>query len=325
MRKILQSVSSFSVAAGIILACSSYLAAQGGSIRGTLILPAGNTLNESTRISLETSRGVKAVIFTDNQGRFQFLGLTPGSYRVVIEGDKLRFETTTASTEVFPNSPAILNIVLRERKNSNESNGKGTAISTVEFDPDIPTGAKKEFERAANASKEGKPDEAIVHLRKAIELYPRYLMAHNDLGAQLLGQGKLEEAAISLRKAVEIGPKAFNPMLNLGIVLVHQQNYSEAAQTLRGALSLEGNSPAARFYLGRALFSLEELEGAAAEFRTAHDLGGANFSLALYYLGHISMKRGERKRALEMFRRYLAETPHPMHAAEVKKLIESLR
>ncbi len=325
MNKTLRCLRYLMATTAFVLVCAASLAAQGGSLRGELVLPSGRALNENTRISLQTSRGVKAIVFTDNQGRFQFLGLTPGQYQLVIEGDKIRFETTSVNVEVFPGAPSLLNVVLKERKSSTESKGGGNSVSASELDPAIPAKAKKEFERATAASNEGKPEEAIEHLRQAIAIYPRYLMAHNDLGAQLLGEGKLDEAATELRRALEIDPKAFNPHLNLGIVLVQQQNFSEAATILQVAVSLNSGAPAARLYNGMALQGLDQLEPAKREFEAAHELGGTTFAVAFFHLGQIFMSNGERQKAVAAFERYLHEDPHGINVPEAKSILATLR
>jgi tetratricopeptide (TPR) repeat protein len=325
MRRILERFGYLLASTGLVMACATSLAAQGGSIRGELFLPAGNTLNESTRISLQTGRGVKAIVFTDNRGRFQFESLTPGSYQVIVEGDKKRFETTTASLEVFPNAPSILNIVLKEIKASNAAKAGGNSVSAAELDPAIPAKAKKEFERASTASNQGKTEEAIAHLRQAIAIYPRYLMAHNDLGAQLLGQRKLDEAAAELHRALEIDPKAFNPNLNLGIVLVQQQKFLEAAPILKAAVSLDSGSPAARLYNGMALQGLNDFAGAEREFKSAYDLGGTAYALALFHLGQIFMDQGERKKAVAALESYLREAPQGANVPQAKALLRTLR
>ncbi|HXM36650.1 MAG TPA: tetratricopeptide repeat protein, partial [Pyrinomonadaceae bacterium] len=246
-------------------------AAQGGSIQGRVALPSGGVLNEATRISLQNSRGVKATVFTDNQGQFSFRSLTPGTYDVVVEADPSRFDVTTVSVEVFPNSPAIIRIVLKEKKWSASKN-TANSVSATELDAAVPAKARKEFERASDAGNEGKTEEAISHLRKAIELYPGYLMARNDLGAQLLAQGKLAEAAEELGRAIKIDSKAFNPKLNLGIVLVQQHKFAEAAAVLRDAIALNSAAPSARLYNGLALEGLNDLEAAEKELKASHDL-----------------------------------------------------
>jgi tetratricopeptide (TPR) repeat protein len=320
MRKILHRLFHGLALAGLMVVWVSSVSAQGGTIRGRLLLPGGYTLNEATRISLETGRGVKAIVFTDNQGQFIFPGLTPGTYQVVIEGDRVRYETTTANVEVFPNSPAFLSIVLREKKGSKTKNGENS-VSVEELDAAVPSKAKKEFERAGVAAADGKTAQAIAHLRQAIAIYPRYLMAHNDLGAQLLGQGKLAEAAEELRRALEIDPKAFNPHLNLGIVLVQQKNFSEAAAILKVTVSLNAGSPAARLYNGLALEALKDLDGAEREFKSAFELGGPAYAVALFHLGQVYISR---EKAVAALKSYLHEASDGPKAKEARGLLSKL-
>src|SRR5207245_4094796 len=174
------------------------------SISGRVTLPDGSYLTESKRITRETSRGVSASVFTDAQGQVQFGELSAGNYQVVIEGDNDRFETTTQKVEVVRGLPVVLTIVLKEKEPSIESKMIAKTVSPGELDPRVPAKARKEFELANKAGKEGKPEEAIAFLRKAIALYPTYLMAHNDLGAQLLELGRLDEAEAELRAALNI-------------------------------------------------------------------------------------------------------------------------
>jgi Flp pilus assembly protein TadD len=309
---------------GLVLVWAVSACAQGGTLRGRLLLPGGYPLNEATRISLETARGVKATIYTDGQGQFSFPGLTPGNYQVIIEGDRIRYETTTANVEVFPNAPTLLNINLREKKGSKAKNAENS-VSVAELDAAVPPKARKEFERASTAAAEGKPVQAIAHLREAIAIYPRYLMARNDLGAQLLGQGKLAEAEEELRRALEIDPKAFNPHLNLGIVLVQQKSFSEAVAILKVAVSLNASSPAARLYNGLALEGIKDLEEAERELKSAYDLGGPAYVTAHFHLGQIYMRRGDRQKAVAAFKSYLQEAPEGPDARQARTLLAKLK
>lgn len=312
------------VLAGILFLLPAAAAAQGGSINGNILLPNGAYLNERARITLQTDRGVRSNVYTDNQGHFQFNGLTPTVYEIVIEADGDRFEIARVRVEVFPNAPSLVSINLKEKKPTGSAN-TAKAISTGELDSAIPGPARKEFERASDASKSGRTADAIAHLRKAVAIYPNYLMAHNDLGAQLLSLGKLDEASDEFRRAIQIDPKAFNPRLNLGIVLVQQHHFAEAAAMLRAALALQPNSPAARLYNGLALEGSDDLNGAEQELKTAHDLGGATYAVALFHLGQVYVNKGERERGRKMFESYLREAPNGSDAAQARKMISVLR
>lgn len=298
--------------------------AQGGSIRGNVLLPNGAFLNERARVVLMADRGVRSNVYTDEQGRFQFSGLTPAIYEIVVEPDGDRFEKARAKIEVFPNSPSILNINLVAKK-STEAKNSTKVVSAGELDTSVPGKAKKEFERASELTSSGQTDEAILHLRKAIEFYPNYLMAHNDLGTQLLGQQKLDEAAAEFRRAIEIDPKAFNPHLNLGIVLVQQKQFGAALTTLTEALKLKSDSAAAILYDGLARQGLKDLEGAERQLLLAHNLGGSQFALALFHLGQIYSDRGDRSRARDAFEEYLREQPNAPESAEARKMLRILR
>ena len=325
MSQTLRYLRTFGFLATIICVSAGWTSAQlanSGSIRGRVVQPNGNSVNEAVLVRLENIRGVKSTSFTDNQGQFNFLALAPGIYYVVVEGDH-RQDGGNVTVEVYPNAPSIVTLILRER--TLEPAKKGSTVSTAELSQNVPSAAQKEFERASNASKQGKIEVAISHYRKAIAIYPEFLMARNDLGAQLMALEKLDEAAEELRIAIEIDPKAFNPRLNLGMVFVKQHNFAEGASELRRALSLDSTSASGHFYLGLALIGMDDSQNAEKEFKTAYNQGGAKYALALYHLGEIYFSRGEREAALRAFEQYLADSPNPANATHVRQMIAMLK
>jgi tetratricopeptide (TPR) repeat protein len=296
-----------------------------GSIHGKVVLPDGSPVNTAVRVSLQNFRGVLADLFTDNQGQFDITKLVPGAYTLQIEADRLRYDVAVRQVQVFRGMPANEVITLRLKLGAKADTPTGETVSVNELGDKVPAKARKEFERASKLAAEGKSAEAIEHLRSAIALYPDFVMAHNDLGAQLLEQGDLDEAAEELHRAIELNPKAFNPFLNLGIVLIRQHKFSEAAETLKTAVSLSSNSPAARLYLGEALLGTNNPDGAEHEFRSAYTLGGPAYALSLFYLGQIYMNKGERINARKAFEAYLHDAPNGTNAAEAHKLINMLQ
>jgi tetratricopeptide (TPR) repeat protein len=296
-----------------------------GSVRGRVLLPNDAPFYETASVRLESLRGVRSTAFTDNQGNFSFRSVPVGIYEVIVEADKNRFEPSSMRVEVFPNSPSVITIVLKSRKEDAELKPAGETVSTGELDPNIPSAAKKEFDLAADAATQKKSEEAVAHLQKAIDIYPQYLKAHNDLGAQLLIQGKLDEACESLARAIQLDPKAFNPHLNLGMVFVQQHKFSEASAELTKALALESNSASARLYYGLALVGLNDVEGAEKELKIAYNVGGTAYALALFHLGQLYMGKGEREAAVKTFETYLAVAPSATNAGEVKKMLALLK
>jgi tetratricopeptide (TPR) repeat protein len=297
-----------------------------GAIRGRVVMPDGSPVTQPIRVTLSVLRGDQSNIYTDSQGLFEINNLAPGSYTLEIEEDRERkFEPTRERVEVFSRSPTLVTLYLKEKTTEVSEKPNSNVVSSAEFDEKVPAGALREFERGTKAGKEGKLDEAVEHLRKAVAIYPDYLKARNDLATYLLAQGKLDEAVEHLRKAIQIDPKAFNPQLNLGIVLVGQHDFSAAASALEKALSLDAASPAAHLYAGLAYVGLGDGEKAERELTAAYKLGGSKYSLAQFHLGHLYMNKGERALALKAFETYLRDTPDAANADEVRRLIGILR
>jgi len=295
-----------------------------GSIRGRVVMPSGAFVTESVRVSLLTLRGTEVTIFSDSQGWFEFPSLVPGNYEVQVESTGTEYEVVNQPVQVYRGAPSIITVSLKP-KSAATRRAAFPSVSVGELGADVPKDARKEFQLASKAARENRSDEAIEHLRKAIGIYPNFVMARSDLGAQLLAQGKLEEAGEELRAAIRIDDKAFNPKLNLGIVLVQQHEFAEAAEILDRALALNSESPAARLYDGLAHMGLGNLDEAEKQFKAAYTVGGSSYSLALFHLGQVYMNKGERGPALQSFERYLHDSPDAANADQVRKLIAMLR
>ena len=295
-----------------------------GSIRGRVLLPNGRPAPENLKVSLLTFRGLQSQGFTDARGGFDFGDLTPGAYELQVETSGVEYQVVSENVRVFRGMPTVVTISLGESVAAG-SVSKAGVVSVSELGSDVPKSARKEFELGNKAVENKKTDEAIGHFRKAIALYPGFVMAHNNLGAQLIGEGKLDEAADELKKAIELDQKAFNPKLNLGIVLVEQERFFEGALILDQAIALRPDSASAQLYLGIARLKLENLEAAETHLKAAYALGGSSYSRALFHLGELYMKRGDREAALKAFKEYLRATPSAPNAAQAQKYIAVLQ
>lgn len=304
---------------------SSALGKGTGRIRGSILLPNGAPITQPVKIILQNDQSSGTAIYTDYQGQFEFKSVTVGNYLLEVEADWQVYEVVTQRVQVLEDMPSVVTITLKEKPSKDAAVSGARTVSVGELDKNVPKEARKEYERALKAVADEKGGEAIAHLQKAVALYPDFMMAHNDLGAQLLEAGRLDEAAVELRAAVRLDPKAFNPHLNLGIVLLKQRQYTEAAQVLDQALTLDAQAPAAHLYAGMAHMMLKDLTRAEKELLTAHETGGAESSLSLFYLGQLYLSKGDRVHALQSFEAYLQEVPNAANAEQVRKQIATLR
>ena len=296
-----------------------------GSIRGRVLMTDGSYVNTNVRVTLQTLRETIAIIYTDSQGQFEFPDLIPGNYQIEIDPtDREHFEPSNEAVQVFRAVPSVVALTLKTREAPKAKTTVGT-VSVSELAREVPAGARKEFQKATQASQKGQVEEAISHLRKAIEISPNFVMAYNDLGAQLLSQGRLDEAAESLQHAVTLDSRAFNPALNYGIVLVHLHRFPEAIESLSRALSLQPNSAAARLYSGLAYQGLGSTNEAAQALKAAYETGGNDYAIALFHLGEIYLNEGDRSLSLQYLEKYLAVVPNAANADQARRMIAMLR
>ena len=287
------------------------------------MLADGTYVSTNVKVTLQTLRDIVATIYTDNQGQFEFSELSPGNYQIEIEPtDRGKFDPSSESVQVFKGMPSMVTLTLKAHE-APKRKVAGT-VSVAELARDVPSKARKEFEKASQASQKGRIDEAIAHLRNAIAISPTFVIAHNDLGVHLLSRGKLEPAAEALQRAVNLDSTAFNPALNYGIVLVHLHRFAEARDSLDKALKLQPNSAAAHLYSGLAFKGLDSVDDAARELKAAYETGGDEFAIALFHLGEIYFNEN-RSLARQYLEHYLSVVPDAANAEQARRMIAILR
>ena len=121
----------------------------------------------------------------------------------------------------------------------------------------------------------GRPDMALEHFKKAVELDPIYADAYFHMGTALAEARRWDDAVTAYKKAISLPtltiPESANQ--NLGLALYHLKRYQEAEQTLRFAISLDPKLQAAYYNLGLVLVAENRKDEAKAAFRQANQLG----------------------------------------------------
>lgn len=295
-----------------------------GNISGRVVLPSGHPINDRVRITLSTMTDPGMLLYTDNTGAFNFSGLRPGTYTVEAIGDGKLYDPVSEQITLLRGMRANLVIRLRE-KSSSSATKPGEVVSLNEVDLNVPAAAKKEYDKGSKFSNEGKAQEAIAAFKKALDIYPNYLIAHNDLGVQYLNLKRPAEAAEQFGDAIEINPKAFNPRLNMGIALVNQKKYNDALDHLTLAVSINSSSPSAHLYFGIAALETDDLATALREIDSSQTLGGPEYCLAHYFRARVALKKGEGGQAIAELNAYLKNAPNGEYAAAARALLEELK
>jgi tetratricopeptide (TPR) repeat protein len=118
------------------------------------------------------------------------------------------------------------------------------------------------YERKENFTK------AREHFQKAIDLKGDFGEAYLALGNSYLAERKFDSPAIeALVKATELLPQNYNAFYNLGVCYANAGKYSEAESAFRKAVSISPNEPVAHYQLGMSLLGQSKNAEAKTQFQ----------------------------------------------------------
>ena len=160
----------------------------------------------------------------------------------------------------------------------------------------------------------GRAEEAEAECRKAIDLWPDLIAAHNNLGYVLLGQARFDDAVAEYRKALALRPNYANAQSGLGSVAQARGRFDEAEAAFRRAVAIQPDYSHAYNNLGVILAARDRLEEAEAEYRKALVLK-PNYVAVRRNLVNNLVLQGRFGDALDAARKWRQEAP-PGEASE---------
>ena len=143
--------------------------------------------------------------------------------------------------------------------------------------------------------------EAEKEFKRSIELKPDYATAHQWYAIHYLtANGRLEEALQEMKKALELEPTSLVMNSFLGATLYYLGHYDEAIDQCRKTLEMDPNFAVAHWHLGLAYEQKQMFDAAIEEFQKSVSLSGGS-PLMIAALGHayaISQKKQEANKIL---------------------------
>jgi tetratricopeptide (TPR) repeat protein len=290
-------------------------------IEGRVSLPSGFAAERNVRITLRNSQMVLSTRYTTKHGEFRFDNLSEGMYYVQAEVDE--FDPAEQKIALGRGITWEVTLQLREKKLPLSFNAS-RVVSVAELRQSVPVAARKEYQLGLKLVAKGDVASAAAHFQNAVSLYPEYLAARNDLGAQFLKLKRVDEAEKAFQIVIEKDPKNFNAKFNLGLVRVEMKDYGAAIGQLNQAIIIDSTRPVARLWLGVALLETGDLPAAESELTKALVMGGAECVAAHYHLARIYLNRGDTVEAIRAVRSYLDEAPKGEYVNDARQLEKQL-
>jgi tetratricopeptide (TPR) repeat protein len=293
-------------------------------IEGRVALPSGFSAERYVKITVRNSVSILYRIYTNKHGEFRFHDLSEGIYYVQAEIEGENFEPAVEKVALGRGIVYELTLHLRDKSGHEIRGPGGRVVSTAELRQAVPVSAKKQYELALKRVSKNDFVQAAAYFEEALAIYPDYLAARNDLGAQCLKLKRVDEAERHFRVVLEKDPKNLYATFNLGLVRIERRDYADAISQLGLAIAIDSAWSTAHLWLGFAFLEMGDLPAAERELMKALVMGGADCVAAHYHLARAYVMRGDTQEASRAIRAYLEEAPRGEYVKEARELAKTL-
>jgi len=160
----------------------------------------------------------------------------------------------------------------------------------------------------ATYREEGRDEEALAELGRALEIYPVHLLSLYLVGLIRQRHGDADGAVATYRRILDIDPRYFAAWVSTSAIEYGRRRYGPALEAADRALAIQPDLPAAKLARGNALRGL----GRHAEARDAYAAAVRDDSVrweALFGLAVSSLDLGDFPLAADTFRRLVDLAP----------------
>jgi Tfp pilus assembly protein PilF len=171
---------------------------------------------------------------------------------------------------------------------------------------------------------QGKTQEAIASIRKALKLDPDNAEAHNYLGLIFLQQSDLKTARKEFKKAVQINPYYSDAHNNLGVAFKESKKYDAALKEFQAALNDRTYKTPEKVHLNMGHVFLAQ--GKYPEAIKAFELALAadpKYLRGMVGLGMALQRSGKDDRARQEFLKVVRLDPNSPEAREARALLDA--
>ncbi len=291
-----------------------------------IVLPNNRSAGPNIGVTLESAHGgMVGQCLTNSSGEARFRGILPGNYVARVSGGNVK-DGASQTIEILPadnyRSEVLrvdfLNFDGKQTVSSTQGSVSAAALN-------VPEAAKKERDKGNEAFSKGDGAKAKEHYLKAIELYPRYASAYNNLGTVYITSADRTHAREAWTKAVEIDPGLDSANVNLARLDFQERDYAGAITPLERALAVKPKNPDVLLLMSEAQLMTSHFAEALTYAHKLLELEHKQYEIAHIVAGRALELQNHPDQARTEYENLLKDAPAAPEAAEAKKSLARLK
>jgi tetratricopeptide (TPR) repeat protein len=251
---------------------------------------------------------------TTTKGRAVFILNELGDY--VITADAVGYRSGQKEISV-PIAVAAEEQIVLQRDTSGEALGLAGR-------PLLAPKAKESMDKAAQALKENKLDQAEKSLDEAAKLAPNHPDVLYLQGVVLLRRNQPEKAQPLLEKAAQVDPKNARVLSALGMAFVNENRFDLAVAPLQQSVQIDPDRWDTHYALAKAFYNQEQFEGALQESQRALGQSHGSEPAIELLMAQAQTAVGKFEDSAETLRTFLRLHPNDKGAATARRWLDRL-
>jgi Tfp pilus assembly protein PilF len=280
-------------------------------------LPDRSTYDNAVVNLSSFTAGMIATQMTVGRGEATFQGLASARYNVEVIAPG--FETVNEAVEIRTNGDhELITVVLKPLP--------GTDISLTRSGPPVlAPGAQKELNKAIEALRANKSDEAKKYLDKAFHSAPANPDVNYFLGMYYVQLKDLAHAEEYWKKAIQIYPLHAYSLSALGSLALQNKQYEEAITYYKRATQASSSSWRYEAQLSQAYLVHKECSEAEKHAKRAVEIGKDRAAAAQFILAKAYICESKRSEAEQALSKFIAESVDPADLTAAHQLLEAVK
>jgi len=286
-----------------------------------VVLPNDRPLDSQVQVQLLSAGNTPlGEQFTSGMGEVKFPGLAPGRYLLRVSGTMI--EDSVSEFEVIGEGFQTEYVYVKLLASKPAAASRQGTVSAQTLN--VTEKARKELEKGNEEVRRQQWAAAELHFRRAIEAYPDYAAAYNNLGVVCMQTKDYACARDGWEKAVQLDSGNAQAFFNLARLRTAEGNFESAEALLQKSLAIDPTNSEGLLLLGNTELMLGKFDLALLYARKVDTVSHQGAPVAHLIAGNALEGQKKFEEAAAEYRALLQEAPNDPAAARAQEALARL-